>query len=336
MEEGGGKKEGGLGKALLVILAALAAALMIPVIAVSSIICVLGEKEADYNAKAAKALFAGGTWPPSLSLETDLYHLKMQVELEELRGAWIGLHAGDVTWKAADYGEEDLLMRVCFYVRFYKSSQKFETKDYQAFAKIFDQAKTVNDAFGELDFWYGSFGDAEQKAVRDCVFVVTTDGVPPEESDVSPAFGKWRQKDNDDWHDLPGNEDGPEVTRLARTRIGDPYNAEKRGVGKYVDSSWLAKWRWAQVGVLLPGTAAEQAKYLTGQGRSVSPYDLKKGDLVFWSYGPNGRYENVTHVGIYAGDGKVICASWSAGKVVETHLRDEDKIVLCARPAKPE
>jgi cell wall-associated NlpC family hydrolase len=336
MEEGGQKKEGGLGKALLVVLAALAAVLMIPVIAVSSIICVLGEKEADYNAKVAKAMFSGGAWPPSLSLETDLYHLKMQVELEDLRKAWIGLHAGDSLWKAADHEEEDLLMRVCFYVRFYKSSRKFDAKDYQAFAKIFDKAETVNDAFEELDFWYGSFGDAQQKAVRDCAFVVTTDAVPPDECDVTPAFGKWKQKANADWHELPGNEDGPEAARLARTRLGDPYDAEKKGVGKYADSSWLVKWCWSQVGVVLPGTAAEQAKYLTEQGRSISPNDLKKGDLIFWSYGPNGRYGNVTHVGICSGDGKVICASWSAGKVVETWLRDEDKIVLCVRPEERE
>ena len=87
MEEGGEKKDGGLGQALLVILAGLFAALMLPVIAIASIVCVLGEKEADYNVKAAKALFAGEAWPPSLSLETDLYHLKMQTELEELRSA---------------------------------------------------------------------------------------------------------------------------------------------------------------------------------------------------------------------------------------------------------
>ena len=72
------------------------------------------------------------------------------------------------------------------------------------------------------------------------------------------------------------------------------------------------------------------------QGRCVSQYDLHKGDLIFWSYGPNGRYENITHVGIYVGDGKVIHASWSEGKVVESWLFDEDKIVLCARPAEPE
>ena len=43
---------------------------------------------------------------------------------------------------------------------------------------------------------------------------------------------------------------------------------------------------------------------------------LQPGDLVFWSHKPNGRYMNITHVGIYAGDGMVVDASYSKGKVV--------------------
>ena len=243
----GETKPGGLGKSLLVVLACLFAALLIPVGAISSIICVLGDKEADYNAKVAKALFANGPWPPSLSLETDLYYVKMRIELEELTSAWIGLHSGDSQWKVDDHDEESLLMRVCFYARFYKSSRTFKDDDYKAFTKLFDKAATVNEVFEELDFFYGNFGDEVQKAVRDCVFVVTIGTVPPLESNMSPDFGKWKQHADQDWRNLPGNIYGPDVVWSLRTRLGDPYSDKKRGVGKYVDCSWLAKWCWASV-----------------------------------------------------------------------------------------
>ena len=34
---------------------------------------------------------------------------------------------------------------------------------------------------------------------------------------------------------------------------------------------------------------------------------------MFWSHQPNGRFMNITHVGVYAGAGKVIDASYSKG-----------------------
>ncbi len=325
---------GGIGKTSLVLLASLLAALLLPVGIASVIICALGRKEADYNAEVARALFADDGWPPSLSIETDQYYAEMRVRLEDLKAAWTDLHKDDPYWKAEDHEEEGLLMRVCFYVLFYKNDREFEDEDYASFAQIFDGADTVNAAFWQLESCYGGFGDGEQRAVRDCIFLVTTGEVPPPEADVSPAFGRWNAAVDFGWSRLPGNGDGPEAVRLARSRLGDPYSSERRGTGRYVDCSWLAKWCWAGVGVTLPGTAAEQAKQLREQGRCVPLSDLRAGDLIFWSYGPSGRYKNVTHVGISDGDGRVIHASWSAGKVVESRLSDVDKIVLCARPCE--
>ena len=48
----------------------------------------------------------------------------------------------------------------------------------------------------------------------------------------------------------------------------------------------------------------------------------------------NGRYKNVSHVAIYAGNGMVIDASSSKGCVVYRALYSEDQIILCARPRK--
>ena len=65
---------------------------------------------------------------------------------------------------------------------------------------------------------------------------------------------------------------------------------------------------------------------------TVAKESLQPGDLVFWSHKPNGRYMNITHVGIYAGDGMVVDASYSKGKVWYRPLFDNDKQVLYGRP----
>ena len=41
---------------------------------------------------------------------------------------------------------------------------------------------------------------------------------------------------------------------------------------------------------------------------------------------------NITHVGIYAGNGMVVDASYAKGKVVHRNLFDSDKQVLYGRP----
>ena len=89
------------------------------------------------------------------------------------------------------------------------------------------------------------------------------------------------------------------------------------------------QWAYYELGVKVPGTAAAQAKYCAESGYAVSKSDLQPGDLVFWSLKRDGeyiqpdRYMQVSHVGIYAGDGKVIEASSSAGKVVIRNLWGE-------------
>lgn len=44
------------------------------------------------------------------------------------------------------------------------------------------------------------------------------------------------------------------------------------------------------------------------------------------------QFLHITHVGIYAGDGKVVDASSSRGQVVYRNLFDSDKQVLFGRP----
>ncbi|MCD9025415.1 C40 family peptidase [Cohnella silvisoli] len=131
---------------------------------------------------------------------------------------------------------------------------------------------------------------------------------------------------------LPEGELGSEVVNLALTRLGDPYSQPKAGQDDFTDCSYLVQWVYRQLGINLPRTAAEQARFSIENGLTVSAADLVPGDLVFWSYEHNGRFMDITHVGIYAGNGKVVDASSSRGQVVYRNLFDSDKQVLFGRP----
>lgn len=131
---------------------------------------------------------------------------------------------------------------------------------------------------------------------------------------------------------LPDGELGSEAVKLALTRLGDPYSQPKAGQDHFTDCSYLVQWVYRQLGISLPRTAAEQARFCVENGLTVSAADLVPGDLVFWSYESNGRFMDITHVGIYAGDGKVVDASSSRGQVVYRGVFDSDKQVLFGRP----
>jgi len=154
-----------------------------------------------------------------------------------------------------------------------------------------------------------------------------------QESDAyDDGWTNWNGGGDVTYYDLPASEVGGKVVELAMSRLGHPYSQTYRGKDNYVDCSYLTLWCYRQVGIILPGTAAEQGRYLVEHNLTIAKEDLQPGDLVFWSYKPNGRFMNITHVGIYAGDGKVVDASYSKGKVVYRNLFDEDKQVLYGRP----
>ena len=155
----------------------------------------------------------------------------------------------------------------------------------------------------------------------------------PVENDNSALWEDWIPDYLEGFYsDLPVGEAGAEAVRLGLSRLGDPYSQERRGQGRYTDCSYLVQWVYKKLGVNLPGTAAAQGKYCVDNGLTISKGDLAPGDLVFWSHNPNGRYLNITHVGIYAGEGKVVDASAFKGQVVYRDLFDSGKQVLYGRP----
>lgn len=93
------------------------------------------------------------------------------------------------------------------------------------------------------------------------------------------------------------------VVEAARDQIGMPYKSggESPAEGGF-DCSGLTYYAWKQVGVTLPRSSSAQYSWAT----KIKKADLKPGDLVFYSSsGPNG---SITHVALYAGNGKIIQA----------------------------
>jgi cell wall-associated NlpC family hydrolase len=86
------------------------------------------------------------------------------------------------------------------------------------------------------------------------------------------------------------------VLAFARAQIGKPYVWGASGPSSY-DCSGLTQAAWKAAGVDLPRTTWDQVKV----GTRVETKDLIPGDLVFF-------YDDISHVGIYIGDGKMIHA----------------------------
>ncbi len=86
------------------------------------------------------------------------------------------------------------------------------------------------------------------------------------------------------------------VLAFARAQIGKPYVWGAAGPDSY-DCSGLTQKAWAAAGIELPRTTWDQVKV----GTTVSVDNAKPGDLVFF-------YDDISHVGIYIGNGEMIHA----------------------------
>jgi len=89
---------------------------------------------------------------------------------------------------------------------------------------------------------------------------------------------------------------GSQALQAAITREGDPYVWGAAGPGEF-DCSGLVVWAYAQEGIALPHYTGS----LWNSGMHVARSDLEPGDLVFF-------FSDISHVGIYLGDGMMIDA----------------------------
>ncbi|MEU2538511.1 C40 family peptidase [Streptomyces iakyrus] len=110
---------------------------------------------------------------------------------------------------------------------------------------------------------------------------------------------------------------------FARAQIGKPYVWGAVGPGSY-DCSGLTQAAWKAAGVDLPRTTYDQVN----AGTTVSLSQAQPGDLVFF-------YDDVTHVGIYIGNGMMIHAPKPGTYVREESIYydGESAIHSVVRPA---
>lgn len=113
------------------------------------------------------------------------------------------------------------------------------------------------------------------------------------------------------------------VLAFARAQIGKPYVWGATGPGSY-DCSGLTQGAWKAAGVTIPRTTYDQVD----AGTTVPVSQAQPGDLVFF-------YDDITHVGIYIGNGMMIHAPKPGTYVREESIfyDGESSIHSVVRPA---
>ncbi|ETK36263.1 C40 family peptidase [Microbispora corallina] len=118
----------------------------------------------------------------------------------------------------------------------------------------------------------------------------------------------------------PASGDALAALQFAYKQVGKPYRYGGTGPGSW-DCSGLVQASWAAAGVSLPRTSYEQ--WAWGASRRVPLDDLQPGDLLF--------HAGFGHVGMYAGDGKVVHAP-QTGDVVKIVTLAEYHPIGAVRP----
>jgi cell wall-associated NlpC family hydrolase len=107
------------------------------------------------------------------------------------------------------------------------------------------------------------------------------------------------------------------VASVSRAQLGSRYRLGAVQPGRRFDCSGLVQYVMSVFHVLLPRTAAEQARL--GVAVARDPAQLLPGDILTF-----GRGRRITHVGIYVGEGRYIHASSHRRTVIEVPLPDPD------------
>jgi len=107
------------------------------------------------------------------------------------------------------------------------------------------------------------------------------------------------------------------ASRLLRTGeeyLGVPYKWGGNTPSEGFDCSGFTKYIFAKQGITLPRTSREQSR--VGAAVPADFHDLRPGDLMFFAE-PG---EAISHVAIYAGNGRILHSSSSVGGVGYTDL----------------
>ncbi len=110
------------------------------------------------------------------------------------------------------------------------------------------------------------------------------------------------------------------IVAKARSQIGTRYKLGGLVPNRALDCSGLVKVVMSALNMVLPRTARQQAT----MGEEI-PKDLaalKPGDLLTF-----GRGKKVSHIGIYVGEGRMVHASTSKHRVIETQLSARSPLI---------
>jgi cell wall-associated NlpC family hydrolase len=111
------------------------------------------------------------------------------------------------------------------------------------------------------------------------------------------------------------------IVAMAKAQLGTKYRRGGTSPVKGFDCSGLIQYVMSALNLNVPRTARQQATAGLAVNKDTS--HLLPGDLLTFGKGKKGQ---VSHIGIYIGDGKYIHASSVAGRVVESKID---------RPASP-
>ena len=108
---------------------------------------------------------------------------------------------------------------------------------------------------------------------------------------------------------------GEQIAAFAKQFLGTPYVWAAESPEEGFDCSGLVSYCFQSFGYSTNRTAAT----LYSNGTAVEKSDLQPGDAVFFR---SDGSSTISHVGLYIGNGEMIHASSSAGKVIITNIED--------------
>ena len=189
--------------------------------------------------------------------------------------------------------------------------------------------KTYTDMATEYQF------DEDRTAILNQLMSAYITNNPSGGSQISGLQGSLTPQEISNITDKISNPTQKAVASFVLSKVGYPYSQPLRNSGKAFDCSSLAYYAWKSAGVDISfgggTTAAAEAEGL--KDKTVKEENLQPGDLIFYSYTTNGRYKNISHVGIYVGNGKMVEAVDEAHGVCLGNYHNGGLVMIC-RPGK--
>lgn len=188
-----------------------------------------------------------------------------------------------------------------------------ESEAQQALDSIKSQISGVNGQISSLSSQI-SAAEAALAAQQAASKTVSTSAAAAASTAAATAYDDETSSDSGTTnYTYTGSGDGSSVIAIAEKYLGCRYVWASSGPSTF-DCSGFTMYVFRQVGISLPHKASGQYGY----GTHVSRSELQTGDLIFFS--SSGSVSNITHVGIYIGNGQFIHASSGAGCITVNSL----------------